>query len=81
MNAISIYRVGNWCYKKKIPLIPKITWGLNFLIFNSHIPSTATIGKKTKFAYGAIGCVIHARSVIGNNCTIGTNVTIGGKSK
>lgn len=46
MNAISIYRVGNWCYKKKIPLIPKITWGLNFLIFNSHIPSTATIGKK-----------------------------------
>jgi serine O-acetyltransferase len=56
-------------------------WGLNFLIFNSHIPCSSSIGKGTKFAYGGIGVVIHSRAVIGENCVIGTNVTIGGKSK
>ena len=30
--------------------------------------------------YGGIGLVIHGRSVIGRNCSIGQNETIGGKS-
>ena len=38
------------------------------------------IGRGTKFGYGGIGVVIHARTVIGKNCTIGQGVTIGGKS-
>lgn len=81
MNAMGLYHVGNWFYRKKIPLIPKIMWGIIFLVFNSHVPSSATIGKGTKFAYGGIGCVIHSRTCIGRNCLIGSNVTIGGKSK
>lgn len=36
--------------------------------------------KGTKFAYGGIGVVIHARAVVGRNCMIGQGVTIGGKS-
>lgn len=35
----------------------------------------------TKFAYGGIGIVIHARCVIGKNCIIGQGATIGGKSQ
>lgn len=31
-------------------------------------------------AYGGIGVVIHARAVIGENCVLGQNITIGGKS-
>lgn len=81
MNAIKLYRLGRWCYEKKIPFIPKLTWAINFLLFNSHIPYTAKIGKSSKFAYGGIGCVIHKRAVIGENCIIGSNVTVGGKSK
>lgn len=81
MNAIGLYRVGNWCYRKKIPIVPKLMWRLIFLIFNSSIPCTATIGAGTRFAYGAIGVVVHGKAAIGSNCTIGTNVTIGGKSK
>ena len=34
----------------------------------------------TKFGYGGIGVVVHARAVVGRNCIIGANVTIGGKS-
>jgi serine O-acetyltransferase len=81
MNAITIYRIGHWCFIKKIPIVPKITWAINFLLFNSHIPASAKIGVGTKFAYGGIACVIHNRAVIGENCIIGSNVTIGGKSK
>lgn len=34
-----------------------------------------------KFAYGGIATVVHARAVVGKNCTIGQCVTIGGRSK
>ncbi len=78
MNAITFYRIGNWCYNKKIPIVPKLVHGLIFLIFNSHIPSSCTIGKETKFAYGGIATVIHGKTVIGDNCIIGSGVTIGG---
>lgn len=80
MNAIGIYRIGNWCHKKKIPIIPKVCFYINFLVFNSAIPSTCEIGEGTRFAYGAIGVVLHSNCKIGNNCMIGQNVTIGGKS-
>ena len=48
MDAIKLYRIGNWCYKKKLPVIPNIIHKLIFLVFNSHIPSSCTIGKETR---------------------------------
>ncbi len=39
------------------------------------------VGGGTKFGYGGIGVVIHARAVLGKNCSIAPNVTIGGKSR
>lgn len=80
MNAISFYRIEHWLWQKKIPILPQLIHHVIFLIFNSHIPASCTIGKNTRFAYGGIGVVIHAHSIIGDNCIIGTNVTIGGRS-
>lgn len=77
MNAIDLYRIGNWCYHHHIPLLPKLFKGLCFIIFNSVVPYTAQIGKNTKFAYGGVGCVIHSRTVIGERVIIGQNTTIG----
>ena len=74
------YRFGNWCYRHNVPVLPKLIWKLNYLLFNSSVPSSVTLGGGSKFAYGGIGVVIHARAVIGKNCVIGQNVTIGGKS-
>lgn len=51
---------------------------LIFLIYNSKIPPQAKIGKGSKFGYGGISVVIHQDSVIGENCSIGQLVTIGG---
>ncbi|MFK5878239.1 MAG: DapH/DapD/GlmU-related protein [Flavobacteriaceae bacterium] len=49
-------------------------------MYNSSIPYQAIIGKGSFFAYGGIGVVLHQRVVLGENCLIGSNVTIGGKS-
>lgn len=63
-----------------MPVLPKLMWKLQYLLFNSSVPGSCKIGEGTKFGYGGIGLVIHARAEIGKNCVIGANVTIGGKS-
>lgn len=62
---------------KHIPLLPTCTRNLNYLIFNSYVPPTASIGEGTVLGYGGMALVIHARSVIGKRCVIGQCVTIG----
>ncbi|HEK19633.1 MULTISPECIES: serine O-acetyltransferase [unclassified Mucilaginibacter] len=81
MNLIHLHRVANFLYRHKIPLLPKILYYIQFLMFNSSVPASTQIGKKSTFAYGGIGVVIHARALIGNGCVIGQGITIGGRSK
>jgi serine O-acetyltransferase len=77
---MKLYRLGNFAYRKRIPVLPLICNLLIRLIHNCAVYSETIIGAKTIFGYGGIGVVIHKRVVIGKNCTIGSNVTIGGKS-
>lgn len=81
MNLAKLQRFNNQISRYKIPIIPKLIYGLQFLIYNSSIPPSTKIGKGTKCAYLGIGIVIHGRAVIGENCIIGQGVTIGGRSK
>ena len=81
LNLIHFYRLGHFLWKCKIPLLPKIIEYIQFLVFNSYVPCTASIGRGTRFAYGGIAVVIHKNATIGENCMIGQGVTIGGKSK
>lgn len=77
MNAVRFYRIANWCYRKRIPFMPAVMKNIMFLMYNSYIPPSATIGKGSVFAYGAIGVVLHANTRIGTGCVIGQGVTIG----
>jgi serine O-acetyltransferase len=52
---------------------------MNLVLHNSSIPATVNVGKGVNFAYGGIGLIIHARSIIGDFATIGSNVTLGGR--
>lgn len=79
LNAIFLYRLANFLYKKRIPFLPLLIKYLIFIIFNSVVPYTTKIGKNTKFAYGGIGVVLHSKCVIGENCIIGQGITIGRK--
>lgn len=49
-----------------------------YLIHNSYIPPTCEIGRNTIFGYKGIGCIIHSHAKVGDECIIGSNVTIGG---
>lgn len=78
LNAVFFYRVSRWLYLHHIPFLPKLITLLIFLLYNSKVPYQAEIGKGTKLGYGGIGVVIHSKSVIGKDCVIGQNVTVGG---
>ena len=80
INAYFFYKLSNKLYRLKIPIFPYIIKLIIFLVYNSSIPFQCTIGKNSRFAYGGIGVVLHKRTVIGESCMIGSNVTIGGKS-
>lgn len=78
MNAIYLYRIGNWCYRHRIPLAPQLFRALIFFLYNSDIFMQTKIGRGTRFAHGCIGVVIHAEAVIGEHVMIGPHVVIGG---
>lgn len=81
MNVIHFYRFANFLYRKKIPLLPRLIYNIQFLLFNSIVPYTTKIGKGTYCSYGGVGVVIHARAVIGDGCVLGQGITIGGRSR
>ncbi len=81
MKLIYFYRLSNFLYRKNIPFVPNLIYYIQYFLFNSSLPPSVVIGKKTQFAYGGIGIVIHNRVIIGNNCIIGQGITIGGTSK
>ena len=78
MNAIKVYRISRWFYLHHMEPIAKLIRGFIWLIYNSFIPYSAEIGKGTIFGYKGMAVIVHTRSKIGENCTIGSCVTIGG---
>jgi serine O-acetyltransferase len=81
LNIYNWYRFSHSLFKYKVPLLPKLVSYLIRFIFSAWIPYSASIGHGTVFGYGGLGIVIHGRAVIGKNCHIDQNVTIGGTSK
>jgi len=78
LNAYFFYIVSRWLYVHHVPFLPKLITLVIFLIYNSKIPYQASIGKGTRFGYGGMGVIIHKNAVIGTDCSIGAQVTIGG---
>lgn len=79
MDPIRIYRIAHRL--RFIPILPKILTYFIRLVFSCYLPYTAKIGRNTSLGYGGLGIVIHNDSIIGNDCKIDQNVTIGGKTR
>jgi serine O-acetyltransferase len=45
-----------------------------------ELPPSVVIGKNSYFMHNGLGCVIHAKAIIGSNVRIYQNVTIGGRN-
>jgi len=79
-NSILFYNISRWLYLHKIPLLPSFFRGLIFILYNCKIPYQSKIGKGTFLICKGIGVSIIENAEIGENCRIGINVVIAGKS-
>lgn len=77
---IIVYRVGNQFHKIGLIKIAFAISIINRLIFSTWIPSSSKIGKRFQAGYWGLGIVIHSDTVIGDDCLISQNVTIGKKN-
>lgn len=80
MNLYKWYKLEHTLYLHHIPILPDLIKGLIRVIWGGVIPYQAVIGEGTVLGYQALGTVIHKRCVIGKNCRISQNVTLGGTS-
>lgn len=81
MNVYKWYKVERKLYLHRIPLLPMLIKGAIRVLWGGVIPYQAEIGEGTILGYQALGIVIHKRCVIGKNCHISQNVTMGGTSE
>jgi serine O-acetyltransferase len=80
-NAFTLHNIYRHNWVKKTVILPKLLEFINYLIFNCSVPSTAIIGVGSFCSHRGMSVVIHKKAVIGENCTIGTCVTLGGRGK
>ena len=78
MNVYKWYKASRVLYLHHIPILPMLIKGAIRVIWGGVLPYQADIGEGTLIGYQGIGVVIHKQAVIGKNCHISQNVTIGG---
>ncbi len=75
-----IYRLSNWLHLRGVPILPRLLYGLNRILFSIALPPSVEVGRDVLFGYSGLGIVVHARVVIGDRVKISQNVTLGGRS-
>lgn len=77
---MKIFRLASYLYMLGIPVLPRLLYVINRIIFSIALPPSVVVGRNVIFGYSGLGIVIHARAIIGDNVKIGQNVTVGGRS-
>ncbi len=80
LMVLQIYRAAHWLHRFHIPVLPRMLYVFNRIVFAIALPPSAQLGKNVVLGYRGLGIVIHRRAVIGNCVNIGARVTIGGRS-
>lgn len=78
MDVYKWYAASRWLYLHHVPVLPMVIKAAIRITWGAVVPYQAQIGKGTVLGYQALGLVIHKRAVIGKNCHISQNTTIGG---
>jgi len=77
---LKIFRLAHFLHRLRVPLLPRLLYVLNRVLFAIALPPSVTVGRNVLFGYSGLGIVVHARCVIGDNVKISQNVTLGGRS-
>ena len=78
---IHFYRLARWLFIRRVPVLPRLIYIFNRLMFAVVLPPSAQVGRNVVFGYSGLGIVVHKRARIGNNVVISPNVTIGRGAK
>jgi serine O-acetyltransferase len=79
--VLRLHRVAHLCWRYRIPLLPRLIYIFNRIVFGVVLPPSVRIGRSVVLGYQGLGTVIHRRAVIGSGVNIGSGVTIGGRSE
>lgn len=74
--AMKVWRISNFFYRHKCRFSAKIFYFLNYILFGCVIPPGVKMGKDCCIAH-SVGVVINNNTIIGDNCRIMHNVTLG----
>jgi serine O-acetyltransferase len=80
LHALIFHRLAHWLYNVGIPLIPRLISHLSRFLTGIEIHPGATIGKGVFIDHG-MGVVIGETAIVGDNCLIYQEVTLGGTGK
>lgn len=77
---LGIFRLSAALHRLGVPVLPRLLYVLNRVLFAVVLPPTVKVGRGVLFGYSGLGVVVHARAVIGDRVKLSQNVTIGGRS-
>ncbi|HLK67174.1 MAG TPA: hypothetical protein VKU19_27255 [Bryobacteraceae bacterium] len=79
-GLVLLHRVAHWLAVRKVPIVPGLLHSISVVLWSADISPGATIGAPLRIAH-SVGIVIGTGSVIGENCELFQNVTIGGRDR
>lgn len=79
-SLMSIFRLMNFLYRKKIPLIPGLLMRYIRVVYSCDLPYTCDLGEGVLFKHNGLGVVVHPKAIIGDYTQIYQNVSIAGRN-
>lgn len=77
---LKLFRFYSWLYRLGVPILPKLLYIVNRIVFAVVLPPSVKVGRGVIFAYQGLGVVVHARAELGDNVYVGPQVIIGGRN-
>ena len=77
---LPLFRLYSLLYRWRVPLLPRLLYLCNRILFSVALPPSAQLGRGVVLAYQGLGTVVHAQARIGERVYIGPQVIIGGRS-
>ena len=80
-NPIVLYRIANYLYNKRVPLVPQVITLFIRLIYGCFLPHTAKLGSGCSVGYGGLAVIVSGKAIIGDNVEVGAGALIGGNAR
>lgn len=77
MKLFGLWRLSSKLYRGGVTFLAHSVEIVYNVLAGNAISGRTAIGKGTIFFHRGVGCVVHRKAVIGENCKIMQNVTIG----